>query len=67
MKQLLWRLFARKNHKCRWCTYLTCVSNHSPCYSCYKFSNFERENNMSLEEMELRNISYIDIEKKEKR
>lgn len=67
IKQLLWRLFARKNHKCRWCTYLTCVSNHSPCYTCYKFSNFERENNMSLEEMELRNISYIDIEKKEKR
>lgn len=39
MKRLLWKLFARKT-KCQTCSYLTCISNHSPCYSCYKFNKY---------------------------
>lgn len=58
MKKLLWRLFAKKNDKCKWCYYLTCVSNHSPCYTCYKFSNFDFYKNMSKEEKKLRNIDW---------
>lgn len=63
MKKILWRLFARKNYKCQWCENMTCVSNYSPCYSCYKFSNFEEYKNMPTNEMYLRNISLKDIKK----
>lgn len=56
MKELLWRLFARKNSKCQWCLFMTCISNHSPCYTCYKYSNFEFYKNMPAEERRLRNL-----------
>ena len=64
IKLLLWKIMISFHtpKKCTQCAYMTCISNHSPCYSCYKFNNFMQEDFMSLshedriKEIKLRNL-----------
>lgn len=56
-KKALWRWFERKK-KCKTCMNMTCISNYSPCYTCYKFSNYRYwdPKDMPEEERTLRNL-----------